>query len=49
MVVVVGSYVSNTACSKPCNSWGRNVLPVLEHHMRKGSCAGRKAAEQLSP
>ena len=44
----MGSYRSNTAFSKPCKFLRRNVVPVLEHHMQKGNCVGRKAAEKPS-
>lgn len=45
----MGSYMGNTAFSKRCKFLGMNVVTVLEYHMRKGSCAGRRAAEQPSP
>lgn len=49
MTVVMGSFMSNTAFSKPCKFLESNVMLILEHDMQKGNRAGRRAAEQPSP
>lgn len=48
-VVVMDSYMSNTAFSKYHEIWGRNVISVPEKCMKKGNWPGWMTNEQPSP
>lgn len=41
--------MSNTVFSRYCKIWGRNVMPILEYHLKKGNWADRMTNEQPSP
>lgn len=48
-IVMTYSLMTNMDFFIAWKIWGRNAVPVLEYHVEKGNCGGRRAAEQCQP